>query len=161
MSMEMNKIYVLVGLPGVGKSTWLNEFLKDNSNFVVVSSDNILQDICRRNGESYDVGFPKYIKEADQLYKEELQTMLNEGRDIIVDRTNLSVKSRGRVLNKVPDSYIKTVVTFEVEEKEHIRRLNERTDKSIPANILQSMKNSYIEPSFDEKIDVIMTIDIN
>ncbi len=30
MSMEMNKIYVLVGLPGVGKSTWLNEFLKDN-----------------------------------------------------------------------------------------------------------------------------------
>ena len=87
--------------------------------------------------------------------------MLEEGCDIIVDRTNLSTKSRARILNRVPEGYTKTIVMFDVSEEEHTRRLNERTDKSIPKSVLQSMKDNYVEPSFNEKIDAIIIIDIN
>lgn len=159
--MNNNKIYILVGFPGIGKSTWVNKFMEENTNFVVVSSDDILQNICEEHGVSYNEGFSKYIDDADRLYKEKLKNMLAEKRNIIVDRTNLSIKSRQKILNMVPEGYTKNVVMFNISEEEHSKRLKERAEKTISNQVLQTMKNSYVEPSFNEKIDAIITIDIN
>jgi len=159
--MNKNKIYVLVGLPGIGKSTWLNEFLNENPNFTVASSDNYIEEKCKQDGITYDEGFSKYIKEADKNYKKDLITLLENGQDIIVDRTNLSDKSRAKILNRVPEGYTKTIVMFDISEEEHNKRLNERSGKTLPDKVLQSMKDNYVEPSFNEKIDAIITVDIN
>lgn len=159
--MNTKSIYILVGLPGIGKSTWLKDFGTKNPSFLVASSDDYLQQKSIEDGITYDEAYPVYIKEAEKEYKKKLQDMLDSGQNIIVDRTNLTAKSRAKILNKVPDGYTKTVIQFEITEDEHNNRLTNRVGKTLSPRIIQQMKDFYVEPSFEEKIDVIMVVDIN
>lgn len=160
MNISQPFCHVLVGLPGVGKSTWCNMNVAGRTiPYRIVSTDNIIEAHAARQGKTYDQVFKDYIKIAQLEYEGQLSSYLAAGANILVDRTNLSVKSRKSILDKVPDHYIKTAIVFTCKEDTQEGRLTSRKGKYIPDFVIKSMKDNYQVPTFNEGFDDIIFID--
>jgi predicted kinase len=145
----MPKVYMLIGVPGSGKSTWLSnqDWAKD---IPVVSSDRFIDEYAGKEGKTYNEVFADYIKIATRLMDNQVLICKANGSDIIWDQTNANAKSRAKKL-AVLDSYEKIAVVFRTPEKaEHDRRLANRPGKSIPENVMRSMIENFEEPSEKE-----------
>jgi predicted kinase len=142
-------LYMLIGVPGSGKSTWIGQqdWAKD---CVLVSSDKLIDIEAARQGKTYNDVFKEYIDEANRLMLEDVKAAVAEGKDIIWDQTNTSRKSRKSKLAKVPD-YRKIAVVFATpDEAEWTRRLGNRPGKTIPMPVLKAMAEGLQMPTEDE-----------
>jgi predicted kinase len=145
----MPKCIMLIGVPASGKSTHVSKYL---SNSDVHSTDNIIEQIARGWGYSYDEVFGDLIKFADRAFWDGIAASAENGHDIIIDRTNLTVKGRKRFFQflREHDYEFEAVVFPTPDEAEWKRRLASRPGKTIPANVLKSMQGSYEAPSMNE-----------
>ena len=144
----MPKLYVLVGVPGSGKSTWVENQLwaKD---CVYVSTDKLVEEEAQRQGKTYNDVFKDYMPTAVGLMCDEVVAAREAGKDIIWDQTSVNVKSRKKKFQMLPDYYAIAVVFPTPEPEEHARRLD-RPGKHIPKNVLQSMIDSFEMPTEEE-----------
>lgn len=145
----MSKICtILVGVPGSGKSTWLEQHYDDETAWFM-STDDIIQDIADMYGMTYSEAFPDLIKFADKVMWQDFESSARRGVHIYVDRTNMSVKSRRRFIDRLkPYGYKFEAVVFPIPDAdEWKRRISSRPGKIIPENVLQSMAGSYVEPT--------------
>lgn len=159
--MNKHEIILLVGLPGSGKSTWVKSYLLTNPDYVVVSSDDIIDAYAKSVGKTYTEVFSEYMGNAEVEYNIRLSAAIREGKNIIVDRTNLSPKSRRKITSKVTKDYKKIAIVFNtpIEEiKERLIKRENETGKEIPDYVIVTMMNSYIEPSVDEGFSEIKLI---
>jgi len=145
----MSKLYMLIGVPGSGKSTWIGEQYWA-SDCVLVSTDKLIDLEAGRQGKTYNDVFKDYISEATRLMNEDIQAAVEAGRDIIWDQTNTSRKSRKAKLAQVP-GYHKIAIVFDTpDEDEWQRRLDSRPGKSIPRAVLKAMADGLQLPTEDE-----------
>ena len=144
----MSKVYVLVGVPGSGKSTWVSnqDWAKD---CVYISSDKHIEDEAQRQGKTYNEVFKDYATTAVSLMLDDVIAAREAGKDIIWDQTSVNVKSRKKKFSMLPDYYHIAVVFPTPEPEEHARRLN-RPGKHIPKDVLQSMINNFEMPTEEE-----------
>lgn len=144
----MPTMYMLIGLPASGKSTWVE---KNKGDALVISSDNLIEAYAADHGMTYNEVFKEQIKIATAVVKIEAQKAFAADQDVIWDQTNITKKSRASKLAMVPEHYHKTAVFFATPpEEEWQRRLNSRPGKSIPAHILDSMVEMLEMPELDE-----------
>ena len=100
------------------------------------------------------------FKKVQAIFNNDFRQSVNNKRNIIIDQTNLTVKSRAKKLNKLSEEYKKIGIVFVVTADELERRLNERAaegGKSIPQHVLDNMIGYYVPPSrseFDEIIEI-------
>ena len=156
----MSELIMLVGEPGSGKSTW-TEAMPFKHNYVVISMDNIIESMGAPEGLSYKDAFDKYSSVAARKMKEELKIAFKNNMNVVWDQTNLTVKSRRKKLNMVPDGYSKTAVIFEIgsEELERRRVLREgETGKIVPLFVMRQMHQSYARPTKAEGFDHIKIV---
>lgn len=159
----MRKAFVLIGVPASGKSTWiLNKIQEAKANrepfeYEVHGTDVIIDNLAKEQGKTYNDIFKTVIEAATNMFWRGLEFRASLGVDIIVDRTNMSIKSRSRVMQILrKNQYEITAVVFPVPEAEEWqRRLNSREGKWIPPHVLNSMKNSYEDPTHIEGFRVI------
>jgi predicted kinase len=148
----MSKVYMLIGVPGSGKSTWVNaqDWVKD---CVLVSTDKLIELEAGRQGRTYNDVFKDYIDTATKLMNADVLEAVAEGKDIIWDQTNTGRKSRKAKLAMMP-GYYKIAVVFATPEKEEWqRRINSRPGKMIPEGVLKAMAMGLQRPEpgeFDE-----------
>jgi predicted kinase len=145
-------IFVLVGLPGSGKSTWV-ESLRGRMEFVYLSTDTHLEDYAKTNGVSYNDAFSQFIGEADGKMKAMARQAFSDNANIVWDQTNLSTKKRAKILNQTPKNYRKVAVVFKVDDDELSKRLDNRykeTGKFISKSIIDTMRTTFQEPSTQE-----------
>jgi predicted kinase len=145
----MSKVYVLVGVPGAGKSTWVNnqEWAKD---CVYISSDQLIDEEAERQGKTYNDVFKDYVNEAISLMLDQVITAREEGKDIIWDQTSVSVKSRKKKFQMLPD-YEHIAVVFNTPPADELtKRLASRPGKSIPWEIVSSMIDNFEMPTEEE-----------
>ena len=98
----MFKVYIMCGLPGAGKSTYIKEHL---SNVKVISSDDIRCElhICGATFKNQRkcVGSPMQEKEVYDILYSRLEECCKNEIDCVIDNTNLSYKSRQEIINRV------------------------------------------------------------
>ena len=153
----MPYITLLVGIPGVGKSTWLKKFAGKDY-FIVLSTDVALELIAKEKGKTYNEVFKDNIDKVTKEFFETLFLACKSNKNIVIDRTNLTIKSRKKILDLVPENYEKEAIIFECDDETLSYRLNSRPDKIISVNVVGKMKASYQPPSLEEGFDSIITI---
>jgi predicted kinase len=160
----MPKCIILVGVPASGKSTWhRNKFGEYPP--AVASTDKIIEAVASSYGMTYNEGFKGLIQFAEQIMWRQITTCLMRGADFIIDRTNLTAKSRAKFIQKLKlHRYeIEAVVFPEVgsealSKEEWKRRLDSRPGKTIPQEVLDQMVDSYEIPLESEGFSKITFI---
>lgn len=151
---------ILVGVPGSGKSTWSRNFINNtDKQYVVVSSDAVLDKIATEKGLTYSEVFKDYIGMATGQSKRDFADAIAGNKNVIIDQTNVSKKKRKSLLAQIPKHYKKVAVVFNTDDKEVERRLKTRemeTGKHIPDHVMKDMYGRWETPTKDEGFDVII-----
>lgn len=155
----MPVLYILIGLPGSGKSTWR---AANANGAVIISSDDQVDAYAVANGITYSEAWGLINhKDISRISQERFSTALREGKDIVVDMTNMGAKRRRSWLAPTPATYRKIAVDFQIDDFELRRRIDERanaTGKLIPRMILATMAAAYVAPSREEGFDEIIRV---
>jgi predicted kinase len=159
--MTTPKLYMLIGLPYSGKSTWLRKQIASriNPGFTVLDTDSHIEGIAKEQGLSYGDIFNSTIKYSEKLMYSKLAQAIANNFDIYWDQTNLTARSRAKKLAKIPDNYEKIAVVFgEPNPVELIHRIGKRNDKVIPKNVVDNMRYTYENPTQSEGFTKILHI---
>lgn len=143
------KLYMLVGVPGSGKSTWVKnqEWSKDCA---VISTDRWVELEAERTGKTYSEIFQEYMPKAVELMAIQVELARDKGLDIIWDQTSTTIHTRAKKFRMLPEYYAIAVV-FRIPEPDELqKRLASRPGKVIPSEVLQSMIDRWEEPTEDE-----------
>jgi predicted kinase len=145
----MAKCYQLIGVPGSGKSTWVN-----NQDWALpcakVSTDKWVEIYAKEVGRTYNEVFDSFMPTAVELMAKEVTVARELSRDIIWDQTSTSVKSRKKKFHMLPDYEHIAVVFKTPPASELTKRLASRPGKNIPWDIVSGMINNWEEPTEEE-----------
>lgn len=145
----MPKCYQLVGVPGAGKSTWVNSqaWAKD---CVYISTDKFVDEYAKEQGKTYNEVFKDFMPTAVDLMAAEVVEARLADKDIIWDQTSTSVISRKKKFKMLP-KYEHIAVVFTTPEKDELaRRLASRPGKNIPDHVIKSMIDGFEMPTKEE-----------
>lgn len=145
----MATVYVLVGVPGSGKSTWIRnqDWARD---CVVVSTDAFVEQEAERQGRTYSEVFDDYMPTAVKLMADQVVQAREAGQDIVWDQTSTTVASRRKKFKMLPDYHAVAVVFPTPEPAELERRLASRPGKNIPWQVMQGMISGFKLPTAEE-----------
>jgi predicted kinase len=146
----MPKLYVLVGVPASGKSTWVSKQDWDLSKVAYISTDVYVEDHAKKIGKTYSEVFKDFMPDAIAMMMEDVRAAKREGKDIIWDQTSTTIASRTRKFNMLP-GYEHIAVVFRTPARDELDvRLSGRPGKHIPKNVVDSMIAGWDEPELDE-----------
>ena len=90
----MATLYVMVGAPGSGKSTWAKRFITNRDNIVYLSRDHVRLSIIKETEH--------YFSHEDEVYDvftNRIVELLSEGKDVVADATHLSHGARFKLIS--------------------------------------------------------------
>jgi len=162
-------LYMLVGLPCTGKSTWARENCTPDT--MVLSTDQYVEAWASGEGISYQAAFEKYYKDAERALWANLARGIRYNMDIIWDQTNLTKAARAKKLRRFKGlspggagsdegtGYSKVAVYFPVPDN-HNHLLAVRSSalrpKHIPGHVIETMRGALQEPQHHEGFDTIV-----
>ena len=159
--MEIPKIdnptlYILIGVPGSGKSTYAEElYQKSERGIALVSSDCIRKSLY--GNESCQDNPKKVFTLAHKIIVDQLE----HGFDVIFDATNIYANNRKDLILKVCFEIRKPVrfvaIYFDTPIDECIKRQDYRNRK-VPQKVIEKMARQIDKPTFEEGFDIIRTI---
>ena len=144
-------LYVPIGPSGSGKSTLFFRLKESDPNILQFSYDILRHEWYDKND------YKKAWKASDEdptFYSRANQSfiaMVKSGKDIYVDNTNLSPKSRRFFIdNAKKNGYTTIAYTFNVDTQTLLDRQNTRTDKKVPHNAVKQQVSALKTPTPDE-----------
>lgn len=146
------KLYITVGIPGSGKSTWRDAFVSANSNTIVVCPDSIRKEwfgdeSCQDKGD-------KVFEEAFNRVK----AGLNAGKDVIFDACSQSAKRRKPLVQLAKSCGAEAhAVVFNV-DLALAKDRNAKRSRVVPDFVLDRMHSQWQEPSASEGFTSITQI---
>jgi len=150
-----NTLYITVGLPGSGKSTYAKNFIKDKD--VEYLSSDSLRAIYGKDETDQSVTsivFGHIKKTVDEFLK--------DGKNVLVDATSVNRKERSDYINTAKKYGAKVVaIVFKMDRQGLIERNKKRGEQGgrvVPDWVIDKMLNKFAEPSYDEGIDVIIYV---
>lgn len=157
--------FIMVGLPGSGKSTIVEDLKKEIPSIQVASTDNYIEEYAKKKNSTYNKVFDEAIKDATSNLKVDVLKYMALSVNFIWDQTNLNKKSRKDKINiLLKNGYEVTIIVMKISDEEQRKRLSERNklgNKYISSNLVNSMKDSYEEPSYDENVSNIYFVNEN
>jgi predicted kinase len=150
-----NTLYITVGLPGSGKSTYVKNFIKDKD-IEYLSSDS-LRAIYGKSEEDQTVTplvFGHIKRKVDEFLK--------DGKNVLVDATSVNRKERSDYINTAKKYGAKVVaIVFKMDRQGLIDRNKKRGEQGgrvVPDFVIDKMLAKFEEPSYIEGIDVIIYV---
>ena len=142
----MKKLYVMVGVPGSGKSTWIEtqEWAKKCN---VISTDYWVEEEAKRVGKTYEEIFEDYMPTAVKLMAQNVISAREMGNDIIWDQTSTTIESRAKKLRMLPEYYAIAVVFRPTDRDKIFRQLIGRTTRTVPNHVVHKMLDQWEEPT--------------
>ena len=142
---------LLVGVPGSGKTTWANKNHKENE--VVLSSDLIRKELFNdeTNQENNKLVFTTLYKRARNLIK--------QGKSVIIDATNVTIKDTSRALNNFANfDVIKVAIVFKTATDICKFRDKNRT-RTVGEEVIDKFTEKFINPTKEEGFNEIKYIE--
>lgn len=152
----MPTAYILVGVPGSGKSTWI-ENQKWSKDCAVVSTDYHVEQYAKEKGKTYSEVFNDYMSTAVELMVSDVHDAMEKQKDIIWDQTSTTISTRAKKIRML-EGYTKIAVVFNTPKFDELNdRLQKRalTGKIIPSHVMASMINGFEHPTLEEGFDQI------
>jgi len=151
----MNTLYITVGLPGSGKSTYAKEFIKGKE-IEYLSSDS-LRAVYGKSEEDQTVTplvFGHIKRKVDEFLK--------DGKNVLVDATSVNRKERSDYINTAKKYGAKVVaIVFKMDRQGLIDRNKKRGEQGgrvVPDWVIDKMLAKFEEPSYSEGIDVMIYV---
>lgn len=150
----MAKLYLMMGVPGSGKSTWIKNHMFPCQ--VHVSRDKIRFALVDE-GEEY------FSRETEVFnsFVEQINAFLSAGYDVYADATHISKASRNKVLSKInshPEEinliWINGGLTTALLQNEERRD----TRSYVPKSVIRRMNAQIEAPDFEEGFNVIYEV---
>ena len=151
----MTILYVLVGVPGSGKSTWVGHQNFDWDNTVIVSTDRHVERYAKSVGKTYNEVFDDYMKTAVELMADDARAAFKDNKVVVWDQTSTSVKPRAKKLRMAPEHYTRIAVVFSTPPAELHAKMLDRPGKNIPDYVMRSMIDNFVYPTIEEGFDRI------
>lgn len=150
----MSKMYVVIGAPGCGKSTYIQNHLKENE--LVISRDKIRFGMLNDNDE--------YFSKEKEVYNEfvkQINAAIAADATFYVDQTSLNAAARNKLfsrLKKKPDKVIGIYFTTSLDTI--LQRNAQRTGRAlVPEDAVINMFNSLTRPTLDEGFTEILEVE--
>jgi predicted kinase len=152
----MTTLYVLVGVPGSGKTTWIGHQRYDWDNTVIVSTDRFVDQYAALNRKTYTEVFQEYMPTAVEKMAQAAIEAFRDNKVVVWDQTSTSVSTRAKKLRIAPSHYKKIAVVFQTPRKDiHDKFLN-RPGKEIPKEVINDMIAKFEYPTLEEGFDKII-----
>lgn len=150
----MKTAYILVGVPGSGKSTWVrNQDWSHKCSYIC--TDKYVEAYARSVNKSYSEVFDEFMPKAVDFMIEEFLESRDAEKDIIWDQTSTTIKSRKKKLDMLSGYHTIAVIFKTPDPLELVIRLKNRPGKDIPQNVINDMINGWEEPTLEEGFNEI------
>lgn len=154
----MNTLHILMGTPGSGKSTWIQNHLDEHT--VWISRDDVRFSMVAEDEE--------YFSKEKQVFKEfirRIDNALENGYDVFADATHLNKASRNKLLRAVNHKLALNVdvIWIKTPLSECIYRNDNRkgTRSFVPKSVIRRMFYQIEKPEFEEGFDTIYIVEDN
>lgn len=151
-------LYLMMGVPGSGKSTYSKSVLKDGD--IYISRDEIRYSLLTEEDD--------YFAKENEVIKTFIdnidKSLVNEEYcgDVYADATHLSPKSRAQVLNQLKNKDKVSAIYLDIPLDLILERNAQRKGRAlVPENVVRRMYNSIILPTKAEGIEELIIIDEN
>jgi predicted kinase len=159
----------MIGVSGSGKTTWV----KSHKEYVVCSTDSIIEDLAEIMGISYTEAF-EYIQNNNKFdyittkFFEKIRNCILTDKDFVIDRTHLKRHIRISLINELTTFATENgkhlelfAVSFELPQNvifERLKNREKKTGKSIPKKVILEQIASFDIPSAEEGFAAIERI---
>ena len=129
----MQQFIMLVGIAGSGKSTYAQELKNNNPEFIILSSDDIRQEIYG------DASIQDNPGKVFSIMNRRTFDALKDGKSVVYDATNLSSKRRKEMVDKIKQLGIDCHCDCHIMPTEPdvcIERQQKR-DRKVPEEVIQ------------------------
>jgi len=151
----MSIIYIAVGLPGSGKSTYAKNFIK-GKDIEYLSSDEL------RAVYGKDQSDQSVTSIVFGHIKRKVDEFLKDGKNVLVDATSINRKERSDYIKTAKKYGAKVVaIVFKMDRQGLIDRNKKRGEqggREVPTFVIDKMLAKFEEPSYDEGIDVMIYV---
>lgn len=142
----MNNLYLMVGAPGSGKSTYAREFSKNHKSRIKIVSRDAIRFSMIKDGSPYFSKEKAVFKE----FVREINEGLDEG-DVIADATHVNEVSRMKLINKVDLSKCRvSCIVVNTDETTAIKRNHLREGRArVPDEVIRENYARFTHPKTD------------
>ena len=144
---------VMCGLSGSGKSTIARNSLDSFNNPVIVSSDVIREELTGK------VEDQSKNDEVFKLFHERIRKNLENKHDVIVDATNLTMKSRRAIMMKINGLDVHKICYVIPKPFEECKKDNINREHLVPNEVLEKQIRRFQIPFKEEGFDEIFIHD--
>lgn len=153
----MADLYLMCGIPGAGKSTFLkNRAKKDTS--VIVSRDAIRFSIVKPEEDYFS-----HEDEVLAIFWKQINEALAAGKNVFVDQTSITPRSRTWLLQHVHGYKRVTILWIDECLKTCLERneMRKGTRAYVPENVIRRMASQFVVPSVKEGFDAVVRYNSN
>lgn len=143
----MSTLYILIGLPGSGKSTWAEKERKNNQ--VIISSDTYRKLLF---GDETD---QTHNSEVFNKMRSDTYTYLKNGVDVIYDATNICIKDRRNIISAAKEVGSKVVGVLFITPIPACKERNKNRSRTVPEHVYDKMLRRFQMPLLGEGFDEI------
>lgn len=149
--MNRPTLILLVGIPGVGKTTYAKNYIEKVPDTIHLSSDAIRAELY---GDESIQGNPA---DVFSLMQKRAIEALNDGKDVLYDATNITRKDRACIIDICP-KFVKIECCIIWAPIEECIERDATRDRTVGKEVIDKMLKKFQAPYYDEGIDKIQVI---